>query len=197
MTANHEVKVDKELVRQLIDGTISRDDARELLRMERKDKGRFQTYIEILQELVSWDEPILLRITDHLFIVAKGAGERVTKCSCGQEFGDYRANWKLAAKVRARTTQAEIDKVYHPAPAAPEHGWQEVREFFCPSCATQLAVEVVPPGYPFIFETLPDLDRFYAESLGTPLADAAEGWYADHTSARTAEWQHELGGAAT
>jgi acetone carboxylase, gamma subunit len=196
MVKSRDNQVDKELVRQLIDGTISAEDARELLRMERKDKGRFHTYIEILQERVQWDDRILLRISDHLFIVSKGPGDRVTKCTCGQEFGDYRVNWKLAARVRTRKSQADIDKVYNPVPAAPETGWQEVREFFCPGCAAQLAVEVVPPGYPFIFESLPDLDRFYAETLQAPLPDAASDWYEDRTAQQTVEWHGDQAAAA-
>ena len=78
--------------------------------------------------------------------------------------------------------------VYDPAPAVPEAGWQEVREYFCPDCGTQHAVEVVPPGYPVIFEMLPDLDKFYADYLGRPLADASEDWYRDRTSETTATW---------
>jgi acetone carboxylase gamma subunit len=79
--------------------------------------------------------------------------------------------------------------VFDPAPGCPEPGWQEVREFFCPCPnAEQLAVEVVPPGYPVIFEMLPDLDTFYREILGKPLPDEAPEWYADKTSEVTAQW---------
>jgi acetone carboxylase gamma subunit len=183
-----EVKIDKDLVRQLVDGTISKENSTHLLRLERKDKGRFHTYIEVLQERVSWDNKILLRISDHLFVVSKENGERVVKCTCGHEFGDYRVNWKLSSVLRVREIQKDINKVYYPEPAAPEAEWQEVREFFCPGCAAQLAVEVVPPGYPIVFEMLPDLDRFYDEFLGVPLTDAAPDWYEDHSSKRTAEW---------
>lgn len=183
-----EISVDKDLVRQLVDGTISLENSKHLLRMEKKDKGRFHTYIEVLQDNVSWDEKILLRMADHIFVVSKGNGERVVKCTCGHEFGDYRINWKLSSMIRVRETQKDINKVYHPEPAAPEAEWQEVREFFCPSCAAQLAVEVVPPGYPVVFEMLPDIDRFYSEFLGTPLADASPHWYENHSFQRTAEW---------
>lgn len=180
--------IDKDLVRQLVDGTISRDNARVLLKMDRKDKGRFFTYLEVLQERVDWDDKILMRLTDHLYIVAKTGGGRVVKCTCGQEFGDYRANWKLAAVVRVRKTIDEFKEVYYPEPACPEPEWQEIREFFCPSCAAQLAVEVLPPGYPIIFEMFPDLDRFYDQFLGAPLPDAAPDWYQDRTAQKTAEW---------
>ena len=57
-------------------------------------------------------------------------------------------------------TLEEMSKVYTPSPAVPEPGWQEVREYFLPECGTQHAVEVVAPGYPIVFEMLPDIDTF-------------------------------------
>lgn len=180
--------VSKELIRQLIDGTIDEDNSERLLKMPRKDKARFFNYIAVLQERVNWAERILLRIGDRLYIVAKASGERVVKCDCGQEFGDYRKNWKLACRIRSRKTLEAMAQVFDPAPAVPEPGWQEVREFFCPQCATQHAVEVVAPGYPVVMELLPDLDKFYREYLGQPLADEANDWYEDRTPQVTARW---------
>ena len=181
--------VDKDLIRQLVEGTISRDNARRLIRMPRKDHERFFNYLEVLQERVAWPERILLRLTDHLYIVAKDGGGRVVKCDCGQEFGDYRANWKLSAQIRARRTRAEFEQVYSPAPACPEPDWQEIREFYCPGCQAQLAVEVVPPGYPLVMDMLPDLDRYYREFLQRPLPDEAEDWYEDRTHQTTRQWR--------
>jgi acetone carboxylase gamma subunit len=34
-------------------------------------------------------------------------------------------------------------------------------QFYCPSCARQLEVEVAPPGYPLVHEVLPDITGFY------------------------------------
>ncbi|MEW5703532.1 MAG: acetone carboxylase subunit gamma [Pseudomonadota bacterium] len=181
-------KVNKDLVRQLIDGTIGRGDAHSLLRLARKDPERFQTYLEVLQERVPWEEKILMRISDHLYIVCKGEGLRIVKCDCGHEFGDYRSNWKLGALLRVRETAKEFEEVYYPAPACPEPEWQEIREFYCPGCVAQLAVEVVPPGYPIVFEMLPDLDRFYRDYLGTPLPDEKPEWFDDRTFETTAAW---------
>lgn len=180
--------IDKELVRQLVDGTISRYDARSLLKMETKDSDRFWTYLEVLQDRVPWQEQILLRISDHLYVVRKELGQRVVKCDCGHEFGDYRVNWKTEANVRLRTTLPEFEQVYYPPAAAPEPEWNEIREFYCPGCLAQLAVEVAPPGYPLIFEMLPDLDRFYREFLGRPLEDENSDWYTDRTAEKVAEW---------
>lgn len=181
--------VDKELVRQLVNGTIAEDDATRLLKMARKDKDRFDKYIEVLQEEIDWDDPILLRLTDKLYIVRNGDGERVVKCECGQEFGDYRRNWKLKCRVRTRRTPGEITQVYDPEPAAPEAEWQEIREFICPCPkAAQMAVEVVAPGYPAVFEFIPDLDRFYRDVLGRPLPDEDPDWRRDRTSDVTSAW---------
>lgn len=43
-------------------------------------------------------------------------------------------------------------------PRIADPDWSVLREFYCPGCATQLDVEVVPQGYPFIFNVEPDLD---------------------------------------
>ena len=66
-----------------------------------------------------------------------------------------------------------------------------LREYYCPSCATQLAVEVVPPGYPPVFDMLPDLDSFYRNFLAAPLDDESPEWYEDRTNQLTAGWMKE------
>jgi acetone carboxylase gamma subunit len=186
---SEESKAVRDLLRQLVDGTIDQDNAERLLKLPRKDKKRFFDYIAVLQERVPWDDRILLRLGDRLYIVSKGAGVRVTQCECGHVFGDYRENWKLKCRIRTRKTLAEMARVYDPPPAVPEAGWQEIREFFCPSCTTQHAVEVVAPGYPIVFEMLPDLDKFYREYLGSPLDDESADWYEDRTARLTANWE--------
>jgi len=67
-----------------------------------KDPDRFETILEIEQERVSWSEPILAVLQEHLYIVRKEDGSRVVKCSCGNEFGDWRRNWKFQALVYER-----------------------------------------------------------------------------------------------
>jgi acetone carboxylase gamma subunit len=47
--------------------------------------------------------------------------------------------------------------------------WEELREYFCPSCARQLEVEAVAHGYPVVHEFLPDLEGFYSAWLGREL----------------------------
>ena len=182
-------QVSRELIGQLVDGTIDDANAERLLKLPRKDKQRFFNYLTVLQARVPWDDRILLRLGDKLYIVAKPGGGRVVQCHCGHAFGDYRENWKLRCLIRVRRTLAEMSQVYDPAPAVPEPGWQEIREFICPSCASQHAVEVVAPGYPIVFEVLPDLDRFYRDYLGQPLPDEHAHWYEDRSTRVTAQWR--------
>ena len=180
--------ISRDLIAQLVEGRIDDDNLMRLQRMPRKDPDRFQKYLDVLQARVAWPDRILLRMGDKLYIVRNAAGQRVVKCDCGHEFGDYRQNWKLGCKIRVRRTLETMRQVYDPAPACPEPGWQEIREFFCPACATQHAVEVVAPGYPVVFEMLPDLDKFYREYLGSPLPDESAEWYRDLTEHTTRDW---------
>jgi acetone carboxylase gamma subunit len=70
----------------------------------------------------------------------------------------------------------------------PEEGLVEIREYYCPGCLAQLGIELVPPGYPAIFEMLPDLDSFYSEWLGRPLSDAGPGSFQDKTTNEISLW---------
>ena len=69
----------------------------------------------------------------------------------------YRENWKLDALIYARNTHDKINEIY------PDHigcnsEWMELREYYCPGSKTQLDVEAVLPGYPVVFNFLPDLE---------------------------------------
>lgn len=177
----------KENLRLLVDGRLPWDTTKQLMRMENKDEDRFLKYIEVLQERVSWSEKILVRLGEHLYVVRKGDGARVVKCTCGHEFGDYRINWKMSCRVRVRKTEAELAEVISLDKIIPNPEMVEAREFYCPGCLTQLAVEVVPAGYPAIFEVLPDIDQVYREQ-GKPLPDQSPQWYQDKTSELTRQW---------
>ena len=67
----------KEHFRLLIDGKLPWEEVKKAIRLSPKDADRFRKYLEILQEKVPWEEKILLRISDHLYIVAKPGGGRV------------------------------------------------------------------------------------------------------------------------
>jgi len=158
---------DRKQIEDLIDGKLSFQDLHRMMSAF-KDPDRFRMYVDILQERVPWDDPILLPYGLHLYIVEKPAGRRVVKCDCGHEFGDYRENWKLSARIFVRDTTEAYKEVYpEMMHALPE--WMELREFYCPGCFALLEVEAVPPGYPIVFDFLPDLETFYKEWLGRDL----------------------------
>jgi len=140
-------------IRDLVEGRLPLDEVQRLQRD--KDLDRMERVLAIEQARVPWSDRILVCLQEHLYVVAKGSGARVVKCSCGQEFGDYRVNWKESALVYERPPQ-DGEIFLGTRGADPE--WQVLREFYCPGCAVQLDVEPVPVGYPFIFNFLPDLD---------------------------------------
>jgi len=161
----------KEVIRDLVEGKLPWSQVKSII-SGYKDDDRFEKYIQVLQEKVPWPEKILLPLTDELYIVQKGE-QRITKCSCGFEFGDYRVNWKLNALIHVRDTEEELKELY-PYPGAPDPEYCEMREYYCPGCGTQLQVETVPFGYPVVFDFLPDLDSFYEQWLGDPLPNKNE-----------------------
>jgi acetone carboxylase gamma subunit len=155
-------------IEQLVDGKLPWPRVQEIMK-DAKDSDRFEKWLAILQERVPWQERILLPLTPALFIVQKGA-ERIVKCRCGQEYGDYRVNWKLEALIHVRDSEDSLSEVYQ-GREMPDPDWIQVREYYCPGCGTQLEVEAVPRGTPPDFEFLPDLDTFYRDWLGKPLPD--------------------------
>jgi acetone carboxylase gamma subunit len=177
----------KATIAALIDGKLGPEREREMMRRA-KDPDRFGKYLTVLQERVPWPEPILLRLGVHLYIVLRDDASIVTRCECGYDFGDYRVNWKLNSLIHVRSSREELEEIY-PRPRTPLPGWCEIREYYCPECATQLCVEGVPPGYPPVFELLPDLDTLYRDWLREPLDarvqftdktyEVLEGWVED------------------
>lgn len=159
---------DKKTLEKMIDGELPWGQLEEIISGE-KDPNRFEKMMEILEERTEWDEKIILPLQEHLYIVAKD-GERIVKCDCGHEFGDYRENWKKKSQVRVRDTKEELQELY-PEYMASDPDWMEIREYYCPGCFTLLDTEAVPPGYPSIFNFLPDIDTFYEEWLGRPAPD--------------------------
>jgi acetone carboxylase gamma subunit len=161
------VKFDKDTLRDLVDEKLPRAQVR-AIQSGYKDVDRFDKYVAVLQEKVSWDDPIVLPFGEHLYIVGKGSGTYVVKCDCGHEFCDYRENWKLEALVNVRDTVKELRKIY-PDKMHGDPEWNVLREYFCPGCKTLLEVEALPPGYPPVHDFVPDLEGFYNEWLGRPL----------------------------
>jgi acetone carboxylase gamma subunit len=162
------VEYDKKTLERMIDGDLPWDELKPII-SGRKDPNRFEIILEILQERVSWNEKILLPLHEHLYVVSKN-GQRIVKCDCGYEFGDYRENWKLKCRVRVRDTEESIGELY-PKYMGCDPDWEELREYLCPGCLALLDVEAVPPGYPTIFNFLPDIDAFYEKWLGRKAPD--------------------------
>ncbi len=160
--------VDKKSLERMMEGDLKWEELKPII-SGRKDQNRFDKIMEILQEKLNWKEKILLPLHEHLYIVAK-EGERIVKCDCGYEFGDYQINWKLKCRIRVRDTFESIEKLY-PKMMGSDPEWEELREFFCPKCFALLDVEAVPPGYPVIFNFLPDIDAFYEKWLGRNTPD--------------------------
>ncbi len=157
----------KKQIEDLVDGKLPFSEIHRML-SRFKDPDRFDQYVAILQERVPWDDRILLPYGLHLYIVQKPDGQRIVKCDCGHEFGDYRENWKLTALIHVRDKNETLQELYPPMMHC-DPRMMELREFVCPGCLTQLEVEAVPPGYPLVFDFLPDLETFYKDWLGREL----------------------------
>ncbi|MDQ0414304.1 MULTISPECIES: acetone carboxylase subunit gamma [Mesobacillus] len=164
-------KYDKKRMNELIDGTLEFYQLKEMM-SSHKDPERFEIYREVLQERVSWDDPILLPYGLHLYIVQKSDGDRIVKCDCGHEFCNYKENWKLHARIFVRDTEEKMNEIY-PKLMSPDPEWQVIREYYCPNCAVQLEVEAVPPWYPIILDFEPDIDTFYKEWIKRPMPTKA------------------------
>jgi len=162
------VKYDEKTLERMINGKLSWDELKPII-SGRKDSDRFDKILNILQNRVPWKEKIILPLHEHLYIVSKD-GKRIIKCDCGYEFGDYKVNWKTKCRVRVRDTIEEIEELY-PKDMGSDPDWEELREYLCPGCFTLLDVEAVPPGYPTIFNFLPDIDAFYENWLGRKAPD--------------------------
>lgn len=159
---------DKKTLERMINGDLTWEELRSII-SGAKDPDRFDKILEILQERVSWNEKIILPIHEHLYIVSKDGGRSI-KCDCGHEFGDYRENWKTKCRVRVKDTIEELEEFY-PILMTSDPDWMELREYYCPRCFTLLDTESVPPGYPTVFNFLPDIDSFYQEWLGRKSPD--------------------------
>ncbi|HXY44908.1 MAG TPA: acetone carboxylase subunit gamma [Acidimicrobiales bacterium] len=158
------------MIRDLLDGRLPWPDTHKIM-SGYKDADRFQKYRALVQETIGGSDPVVLPIGERLVIVRSAAG-LVVRCFCGFEFGDYRTNWKLAARIRVRDTEESLEELY-PGLRKCDPQWMEIRELICPGCAALLEVEAVPPGYPLTFDFLPDLEGFYEDFLGEPLPERA------------------------
>jgi acetone carboxylase gamma subunit len=157
----------KEIIGDLVDGKLPWKMLKEMM-SKYKDPDRFDKYLAVLQERQTWRERILLPIGPRLFIVRKDDGSIVTKSSSGYEFGDYRSNWKLKARIYVRNSNEAYREIY-PTLMHADPEWMELREFYDPIDGALLDTEAVPPGYPLVHSFQPDLEVFDRDWLKRPL----------------------------
>jgi len=158
-------RLDRETLEALLDERLSRREVKEI-QSGYKDADRFEKWISVLQDRVAYDDPIVLPAGEGLNIVRRRSdGQLVHRCDCGHDFCAHNRNWKMDAVVHVRESEEAILEVY-PKMAGPDPTLQQLREYFCPSCARQLEVEALPPGYPVVHEFLPDVAGFYRGWLG-------------------------------
>lgn len=143
----------RRMLADLLVGRLTPDELQVLQRQE-KDAGRFEAVNRIEQERLGWADQILACLQEHLYVVQRADGARAVRCGCGHEFADHRRDWKESALVYERDP---LDGQIFRGPRAADPEWHLLREFYCPGCATQLDVEVVPIGYPFVVNAAPDL----------------------------------------
>lgn len=163
-------ETDPQQMEKLIDGELGWEELRNDVLPDPKDKNRFEVTREILQDGVDWEEPILVPLKDHLYVVGTDEGRKI-KCDCGHEFCDADDNWKEDARVRVREDEEEHREIY-PKYQTPHPDWTfQLREWFCPGCFAQLDVDAVPAGYPVLRNFEPDIDTFYEDWLGKKAPD--------------------------
>lgn len=166
-------ETDSDQIEKLIDGKLSWEELRGDVLPDPKDPDRFEVTRQTLQDRVDWNEPILVPLNDHLFVVGSDDG-RIIKSECDHEFGSVDDNWKEHCQIRVRESEAEMRELY-PEDMTPDPDWDfELREFFCPGCFTLLDVDAVPAGYPVLKPFEPDIDTFYDEWQGRPAPDRTE-----------------------
>ena len=157
----------KEVTRALIRRELGWPDLIKLMR-EPKSASRFDEMIEAVQEMVDWDEKILLPLGENLFVVAKN-GKAIIKTRAGAELCAWNENWKMKCRLIVRRTKADLKKVFPEEHLSIDPSLVELREWICPKSGMLLDVDCVPPTYPVEIDFTPDLKAFYNDWLGRRL----------------------------
>jgi N-methylhydantoinase B/acetone carboxylase alpha subunit len=161
-------RMTKELLGDLLDEKLSRRAVKDI-QSGIKDPDRFDKWVALLQERVSYDDPIVLPFGEGLNIVKRSSdGAYMIRTDAGADLCRHDENWKMHTVMFVRRTEEEFREIY-PAFGHPDGEWQELREFYCPISGHLLETEAAPPGYPVVHEYLPDLKGFYEGWLGRPL----------------------------
>lgn len=160
--------VSGEVLADMLDEKLSRRSVRDI-QSGFKDAGRFDNWVALLQQRVSYDDQIVLPVGEGLNIVKRNSdGEYMIRTDAGADLCRWDENWKMHAIVFVRDTDESMREIY-PKLAHADPEWMELREFYCPVSGDLLEVEALPPGYPVVHDFLPDLKGFYEGWLGRPL----------------------------
>jgi N-methylhydantoinase B len=88
----------------------------------------------------------LFSLTPYVDIVIDEKGRKLSICSqCGFAYCEAHDNFKLYCLIYERDPSD-----FHPGRLAYDKEWCVFREFYCPSCASQIEVEAVAPGTPIL-----------------------------------------------
>ncbi len=158
-------KMSKDQLGDLLDEKLNRRTVKGI-QSDIKDPDRFDKWVELLQERVDYDDPIVLPYGEGLNIVRRADdGELVIRTDAGADLCRWDQNWKMHVPMFVRDTDELYEELY-PKLGHPEGEWQELREYYCPRSGRLLETEAVPPGYPVVHEYLPDIEGFYTGWLG-------------------------------
>jgi acetone carboxylase gamma subunit len=99
-----------------------------------------------------------VRLNESLFYDLR-AGATI-RCRCGHELGPVGTHYKHLAAMA-------VFPVQRIGPEVNPHRWNgdrfELREFYCPGCATLLELEIARPGDPLLEDVELDLEHAQAE----------------------------------
>lgn len=89
----------------------------------------------------------LMGLTPYVDIVEDEEERRIAVCSqCGFGYCEAHDNFKLHCLVYERECSS-----FHPGRLSYDKEWCVFREFYCPSCGSQVEVEAVAPGTPILW----------------------------------------------
>jgi N-methylhydantoinase B/acetone carboxylase alpha subunit len=157
--------LERDTLAALLDEKLSRAEVKDI-QSGYKDPDRFEKWLDVLQERVPYDDPIILPVGEGLNVVRRAADhELVIRSDAGHDFCHFDANWKMHAPMLVRDSDELLEEIY-PRMAHCDPDWMELREFYCPISGRLLETEAVTPGYPVVHEFLPDIEGFYRGWLG-------------------------------
>ena len=97
---------------------------------------------------------------------------------CNHEVCTARKPYKEGLLVYARDPREIhkpiLDETRYEFTFAPDPKWVQILEFYCPSCATLMETEYLPPGHPPVNDIELDLDALKVQWKGRKPLTAAE-----------------------